>query len=238
MLTDLTKFDVTVPAVVLDTGPDAAGGLAAIRGLGRLGIAVFGVHDSRWAPAAQSRYLSGRLVVPPGPGHAERARAGLIWLAQRIGSRAVLLPAGQAAASYLAESHVSLRDSFLLRRPGERFRMPGGDQAGPGAAIAAYLALTGHLASMPGPAGGADQAGWFAGDDILPFGLRCARGVTRALSRSRGRRGSGRATGEAGHRPGLAAGPAAGYRPGRRLPGLFPEAVRRPALAGERARHD
>jgi hypothetical protein len=238
MLTDLTKIDVTVPAVVLDTGPDAAGGLAAIRVLGRLGIAVFGVHDSPWAPAAQSRYLSGRLVVPPGPHHGERARAGLIWLAERIGRRAALLPAGQVAASYLAEYHISLRDSFLLRRPGERFRMPGGDQAGPGPAIAAYLALTGQLASLPGPAAGPGPAGWFAGDDMLPYGLRRVRGVTRALSRSRGRRGSGRAPGEAGLRPGLAAGPAAGYRPGRGLPGMFPGTVGRPALAGGRARHD
>jgi hypothetical protein len=117
VLTSLTKIDVTGPAVVLDTGPDAAAGLGAIRGLGQ-------------------------------------------------------------------------------------------------------------------------RAAWFAGDDMLPLGLMCARGVTRALSRSRGRRGSGRAPGEAGPRPGLAPDPGAGYRRGRGLPGVFPKAAGRPALAGGRGGHD
>ncbi len=88
------------------------------------------------------------------------------------------------------------------------------------------------LAAEPG------QAAWFAGDDMLPFGLMCARGVTRALSRSGGRRGCGRAPGEAGPRPGLAPDPGAGYRRGRGLPGVFPKAAGRPALAGGRGGHD
>jgi hypothetical protein len=83
---------------------------------------------------------------------------------------------------------------------------------------------------------GPGQAAWFA--DMLPFGLMCARGVTRALSRSRGRRGCGRAPGEAGPRPGLAPNPGAGYRRGRGLPGVSPNAAGRPALAGGRGGHD
>ncbi len=38
----MRTIDVTIPAVVLDTGPDTACGLAALRVLGRLGVAVFG----------------------------------------------------------------------------------------------------------------------------------------------------------------------------------------------------
>jgi hypothetical protein len=237
----MPTIDVTIPAVVLDARPDAAGGLNAIRSLGRLGVAVFGVHDSPWAPAAQSRYLAGRLFVRPGPDHAERTREGLVWLARRIGRRAVLIPAGGVAEAFLAERAASLRYWFLMPGPDRRL-------AEGGSALAAYLGLTGQPAcgptpptpSVPGVA--AAPAGWYAGDDMLPSGLMCLREVTRALFGRSG--GSGRASGGTGLRPGPAApGRAAhpgghpDYRPGRGLPGMYPRTAGRAALAGGGAGH-
>jgi hypothetical protein len=217
------KIDCTTPAVVLDTGPRPAhhDGLAAIRGLGRLGIGVYGVFGSPRAPAAQSRYLSGRLFVPSGPDHAERVRAGLVWLAKRIGCRAVLLPGGSADAIFLAEWAAGLEDSFLI----PRLRLSGNGRVTPEAAIADYLDLTGQGSFWPRLVPWMDPSAWFAGDDILPFGLACLRGVMRA-PRLLGRRGGGRtgtgARAGAGARPGPTA---ADYRPGRGLPGRFPGAI-------------
>jgi hypothetical protein len=237
----MPSIDITIPAVVLDAHPDAAGGLNAIRSLGRLGVAVFGVHDSPWAPAAQSRYLAGRLFVRPGPDHAERTREGLVWLARRIGRRAVLIPAGGVAEAFLAERAASLRHWFLMPGPDPRLAA-GGDSA-----LAAYLDLTGQPACGAGPAGSslrgvaAAPAGWYAGDDMLPSGLMCLREVTRALF---GSGGSGRASGGTGPRPGPAVpgtvarqGRRVDYRPGRGLPGMYPRPAGRAALARGGAGH-
>jgi hypothetical protein len=224
MPSELTKIDCTTPAVVLDTGPCPAhhDGLAAIRGLGRLGIAVYGVFDSTRVPAAQSRYLSGRLFVPFGPDHAERARAGLVWLAKRLGRRAVLIPGGSADAIFLAEWAAGLEDSFLI----PPLRLSGSGRVTPETAIADYLDLTGQGTFWPQLVPWMDPSAWFAGDDVLPFGLAGLRGVMRA-PRLLGRRGGGRTgTGAracAGARPGTAA----NYRPGRALPGPFPGAIGR-----------
>jgi len=222
MRSDLTKIDCTTPAVVLDTGPCPAhhDGLAAIRGLGRLGIAVYGVFDTTWAPAAQSRYLSGRLFVPFGSDHPERVRAGLVWLAKRIGHSSVLIPGGSADAIFLAEWATGLDDSFLI----PRLRLSGSGRVTPEAAIADYLELTGQGTFWPRLVPWMDPSAWFAGDDVLPFGLACLREVMRA-PRLLGRRGGGRAgTGArtgAGARPGTAT----NYRAGRRLSGTIGRTV-------------
>jgi predicted ATP-grasp superfamily ATP-dependent carboligase len=111
--------DRTTPAVVLKFDPNAMhhGGLGAIRSLGRLGIPVYGVHEGPWAPAANSRYLHGRLFWQPAPEDAERVCAGLLQLARRIGRPAVLIPTDDAGAIFLAEHGGGLRDAFLFPRP-------------------------------------------------------------------------------------------------------------------------
>jgi hypothetical protein len=224
MLSDLTTIDVTTPAVVLDTGPSPAhhDGLAAIRSLGRLGITVYGVFDSPWVPAAKSRYLSGRLFVQAGPDHPERVKAGLYWLARRIGRRTVLIPGGAADAIFLAEWATGLEDSFLI----PRLRLSGSGRATPEAAVADYLELTGQGTFWPRLVPWMDPSAWFAGDDMFPFGIKCLRGVIRA-PRLLGRRGGGRAN--TGARTGGDARPGSGtiYRPGRALPGRFPGALGR-----------
>ena len=119
MLEELRAADVTTPAVVLKLDPNVLhhGGLGVIRSLGRLGVPVYGVHEGRWAPAASSRYLAGRVFWQPPPDDVDRIIAGLLGLARRIGRPAVLLPTDDAGAIFLAEHGGPLRDSFLFTDP-------------------------------------------------------------------------------------------------------------------------
>jgi D-aspartate ligase len=119
MTSDLSGIDASTPAVVLklDANPMHHGGLGAIRSLGRLGVPVYGVHESAWAPAANSRYLHGRWFWRPDPEDTERLRLGLERLAGRIGRPAVLIPTDDAGAIFLAEHGDGLRNLFLFPAP-------------------------------------------------------------------------------------------------------------------------
>ena len=112
----LPGLDASTPAVVLKLDPNVLhhGGLGVIRSLGRLGVPVYGVHEGPWAPAASSRYLSGRCFWQPDPDDAGRIQAGLLQLAERIGRPAVLIPTDDAGAIFLAEHGAALRRSFLF----------------------------------------------------------------------------------------------------------------------------
>jgi D-aspartate ligase len=107
------------PAVVLKFDPNVMhhGGLGVIRSLGRLGVPVYGVHEGPWAPAASSRYLQGRFFWQPDPDEADRVRAGLRRLSDRIGRPAVLVPTDDAGAIFLAEHGDGLRERFLFPGP-------------------------------------------------------------------------------------------------------------------------
>jgi predicted ATP-grasp superfamily ATP-dependent carboligase len=107
--------DTSTPAVVLklDRNVMHHGGLGVIRSLGRMGVPVYGVHEGPLAPAAGSRYLRGRYFWQP-DGDAERIRAGLLRLADRIGRPAVLLPTDDAGAIFLAEHGAGLRPWFIF----------------------------------------------------------------------------------------------------------------------------
>jgi D-aspartate ligase len=114
-----TSVDTSTPAVVLKFDPNVMhhGGLGVIRSLGRVGVPVYGVHESSWAPAASSRYLSGRCFWRPEPGDADRVIAGLLRLAETIASPAVLLTTDDAGAIFLAEHGADLRKSYLFPDP-------------------------------------------------------------------------------------------------------------------------
>ena len=116
MITGRIPIDPSTPVVVLKFDPNVMhhGGLGAIRSLGRLGVPVYAVVEGPWAPAARSRFLTGRLVWRPDPDQAERTRAGLRRLAERIGRPAVLIPTDDAGAIFLAEQGESLRDAFVF----------------------------------------------------------------------------------------------------------------------------
>ena len=121
MTTDRTAIDTTTPAVVLKFDPNVMhhGGLGVIRSLGRAGVPVYGVHEGPWAPAASSRYLTGRCFWQANPADVERVVAGLLRLAEHIGRPSVLITTDDAGAIFLAEHGRDLRDWFLFPRPPE-----------------------------------------------------------------------------------------------------------------------
>ena len=112
-------IDASTPAVVLKFDPNVMhhGGLGVIRSLGRMGVPVYGVHEGPWAPAARSRYLTGRFFWRPNPADADRVLAGLRRLADRIGQRSVLFTTDDAGAIFLAEYGRDLRRWFLFPDP-------------------------------------------------------------------------------------------------------------------------
>jgi D-aspartate ligase len=112
-------MNISTPAVVLKFDPNVMhhGGLGVIRSLGRAGVRVYGVHEDRLAPAANSRYLRGRLLWRPDPARPDRVLAGLARLGEIIGRPAVLIPTDDAGAIFLAEHGTALRGSFLFSKP-------------------------------------------------------------------------------------------------------------------------
>ncbi|MGB9278505.1 MAG: carboxylate--amine ligase [Pseudonocardiaceae bacterium] len=114
-----TELDTGTPAVILklDRNVMHHGGLGAIRSLGRLGVAVYGMHEDVLAPAGSSRYLHDRWIWQPPADDAQRVRAGLVTLAERIGRPAVLIPTDDAGAIFLAEHGTDLRQWFLFPEP-------------------------------------------------------------------------------------------------------------------------
>jgi predicted ATP-grasp superfamily ATP-dependent carboligase len=112
-------LDAGVPALVLKVGhyPLHHGGLAAIRSLGRAGVAVYGVHEDRWVPAAVSRYLTGRFVWRNLGRDDDSLLAGMAEIGERIGRRAVIVPTDDAAAVFVAEHAEELRRRFRLAAP-------------------------------------------------------------------------------------------------------------------------
>lgn len=106
--------DPVLPIVVLKLEAEKFhhGSLAVARSAGRLGIPVYGLHKSRWAPAARSRYDRG------GPRHPgvisdERWIEELLRLGGTLG-RAVLIATDDAAAVLMAEHADALRERFVF----------------------------------------------------------------------------------------------------------------------------
>ena len=110
---------VSTPAVLLKFDPNVMhhGTLGAIRSLGRMGVPVYAVQESGWAPAGHSRYLRGRVLWRPAALPAGRVQAGLLHLAELLGRPAVLIPTDDAGAIFLAEHGEVLRGMFLFAAP-------------------------------------------------------------------------------------------------------------------------
>jgi D-aspartate ligase len=112
-------LDVRVPTVVLKFGhyPLHHGGIGAIRSLGRTGVPVYGVHEDRFAPAARSRYLTGRFVWPTDGLDSDALLDGLVAIGDRIAGRAVLVPTDDEASVFIAEHADALRERFRFAEP-------------------------------------------------------------------------------------------------------------------------
>jgi D-aspartate ligase len=110
----IAELDPSRPAMIIkfDDNPLHHGTLGAIRSLGRAGVPVHLVQESRALPAARSRYVRSEHVWPAELRGAEDAVALLCALAAEIGERPVLLPVDDAGAVFLSEQADVLVDAF------------------------------------------------------------------------------------------------------------------------------
>lgn len=115
-------LDGTRPVVVVkfDLNPLHHGTLGAIRSLGRHGVPVHLLQESRWLPTALSRYVTGRHAWPSGITGPGDAVVVLRTLADKIGKRPVLLPVDDAGAIFVSEHGAALSPAFdfARQRPG------------------------------------------------------------------------------------------------------------------------
>lgn len=109
--------DKAVPVVLLKAGRH--GGLGIVRSLGRMGVPVYVVDRSRWAPASASSYASGSFEWDVESAPEAESVEFLIGLARRLGSRPVLLPTSDYAAMFVARQADHLAGSYRFSRPPE-----------------------------------------------------------------------------------------------------------------------
>ncbi|WP_438387310.1 carboxylate--amine ligase [Actinopolyspora saharensis] len=113
------EIDTSTPVVVLklDDNPFHHGGLGVIRGLGRLGVPVYGVCEDPFVPAARSRYLHGHWRWRVSGATTDDVVDGLARIAERLGRPAVVLPTDDAGAILLAEQSERLHPWLLFPSP-------------------------------------------------------------------------------------------------------------------------
>jgi len=109
----MPRIDNSTPAVVLPVYNH--GSLAAVRTMGRMGVPVYGTHSPKREPATYSRYLRQRFVWDLDEAADADTLAYLLEVvAVSIGRPAVLIPAHDAAAIFIAEHAEALRESFIV----------------------------------------------------------------------------------------------------------------------------
>jgi predicted ATP-grasp superfamily ATP-dependent carboligase len=82
-----------------------------VRSLGRLGVPIYGVHDTPRAPAAYSRYAAGRFIWS---GLSDDPVEFLRAIAESIGDRAVLVPQDDVSTKVVDENAAVLSEWFLF----------------------------------------------------------------------------------------------------------------------------
>lgn len=109
------SYDTRVPVLVLKIGRYVFhhGGLGIIRSLGQVGMSVYGVHEDRFAPAAVSKYLSGRYIWKTDTSDSHLVRE-LARIGQHIGRPTIIIPTDDFAAILVAENAASLKPWFVF----------------------------------------------------------------------------------------------------------------------------
>jgi predicted ATP-grasp superfamily ATP-dependent carboligase len=106
------NIDNSTPAVVLKSV--AHGGLGIVRSLGRLGIPAYTVEASPWTPAFYSRYNRGAVRLDVETASADQVLDRLHELAEKLGTKSVLIPSTDYAAIFIADHAEKLRRWFLF----------------------------------------------------------------------------------------------------------------------------
>ena len=105
------SLETSVPVVVLCPGYH---GHAIARSLGRLGIAVYGVHSDTRSPAARSRYWRRNFFLDRGASRPEDSIKRLLDVAGELGSRPILVPTDDESCLLAADHAETLRQAFLM----------------------------------------------------------------------------------------------------------------------------
>lgn len=116
MLIGQEPRDTSVPVVVLKLVRNLYhhGELGITRSLGRLGIAVCGIHDDRCAPAAMSRYSRRAIVWRYQGTLAEPTVEDLHGVARHVGGRPILIPTDDVSSLFLDDNAEELKQAFLF----------------------------------------------------------------------------------------------------------------------------
>src|SRR5258707_112218 len=101
--------NTSVPVVVIAPGYHWH---AIARSLGRLGIAVYGVHADPRSPSARSRYWRGNFFWDLLGAPAERSVNWLVDLGRRLGARPILIPTDDDSCLFLADNAPALYEGF------------------------------------------------------------------------------------------------------------------------------
>ena len=114
-----TRLDTGLPVLLLRTDRNLFhhGTLAAIRSLGRAGVAVHALMEGRANPASRSRYLYRAHPWAPPAEHPAGLIGHLRGIGERIGRETLLVPMDDAGAIFVAEHADALRTHFAF--PGQ-----------------------------------------------------------------------------------------------------------------------
>jgi D-aspartate ligase len=117
---DSIGFDRTVPVLILKLGHYVIhhGAVGVARTLGRRGVPVFAVVEDVLTPLACSRHVSDTLVWPSSAagGTPSALLDDLREFAQRLRTRAIIIPTDDAAAAFAAEHQDVLAQWFIQPR--------------------------------------------------------------------------------------------------------------------------
>lgn len=107
----MESLDTSVPVVVVCPGYH---GHAIARSLGRLGIAVYGVHSDPRSPAARSRYWRRNFFWDLLASSPEDSVERLLDVARVAGSRPILIPTDDESCLLVADHAETLGQAFLM----------------------------------------------------------------------------------------------------------------------------
>jgi D-aspartate ligase len=105
----------SVPVVVLVSSQH--GGIGLIRSLGRKGVAVYGIHQNSWEPAAWSRYLRDAFYWNFSSRSEADSISFLLDVAKRVGTGPILIATSDITALFVAENVADLAKEYLVATP-------------------------------------------------------------------------------------------------------------------------